>query len=122
MPYVITTTTPGYYCMHCGPGACTTDSHSLVSRVAVATLEDARKHCLEETVRTHAWGYGSQPFISASRALPESGGTIGPLPDGTIIEVRRVDNFALGMEAGLLPVDHPSMWPVADLVSRFNAS
>lgn len=27
------------------------------------------------------------PFFAAALELPESGGTIGPLPDGTVIEV-----------------------------------
>lgn len=83
MPYTITTTEPGHYCMHCGPGACTTDAHSRVSRRAVATLDEARVAVSEATGFDPGW-----PRL-------ESGGTIGPLPDGTVIEVGRASYMTL---------------------------
>lgn len=61
MPYIITTQWPSH-----DPSG---KWHYIVkSRRAVATLDEAR-----QAVFPHA--------------LPESGGTVGPLPDGTVIEV-----------------------------------
>lgn len=89
--------------------------------MAVATLELSARH-------------GAAIAIPAVRSIREvghpdpqragdvSGGTIGPLPDGTVIEVRPVEKFELGWAAGLLPVDHPQLWKTSDLVERFNAS
>jgi hypothetical protein len=62
----------------------------LVSRLAVATLEEARDATYNECVL--AWhrrdlSHEIDRLMGEIRALPESGGTIGPLPDGTIIEV-----------------------------------
>jgi hypothetical protein len=56
-------------------------------RRAVATLEKARDTIREQT------GY----FYDGK--LPESGGTVGPLPDGTEIEVERMTWFALAAVA-----------------------
>jgi hypothetical protein len=61
------------------------------TRQAVATLEEARGsagtvvNALPDDVER------VRPFYDAIVDLSESGGTIGPLPDGTIIEVRQVD-------------------------------
>jgi hypothetical protein len=90
--------------------------------VAVATLDEARGYAV------NVW-YAAEPGDRDEHSLarrdaclriPESGGTIGPLPDGTTIEVERVEPSVLGLRAGLIPADHPSLWPVADLVRVFN--
>lgn len=61
----------------------------LVSEYAVATLEEARTVPVAHI--EHA-SIGSRDDWAdahyAAQTLPESGGTVGPLPDGTIIEVR----------------------------------
>ena len=100
MPYIITTTPRPTH-------------DQLVARIdgvelpdtctAVATLEEARGvaypvvHAAwpdatngnSDEQRAHRWA------VVAVHRLPESGGTIGPLPDGTVIEVRQVDRHDL---------------------------
>jgi hypothetical protein len=59
----------------------------------VTTLEEARESV--ESIIRHLHAYASEdhpdyrPMIPDT--LPASGGTIGPLPDGTVIEVHRVN-------------------------------
>jgi hypothetical protein len=57
--------------------------------MAVATLEEARRvvgrACLGSTSL-------NLENIEQARTLPDSGGTVGPLPDGTVIEVVRVED------------------------------
>jgi hypothetical protein len=83
MPYVVTTK------RRCEPAAGTDDWPMLlpVSRQTVATLEEARRIAGRACL-------GSTPLnlenIEQARTLPEPGGTVGPLPDGTVIEVERV--------------------------------
>jgi hypothetical protein len=56
--------------------------------------------------------------------LPESGGTIGPLPGGTVIEVERVSGYALIQR---IPSGHPARthrndWTPALAVDAYNAA
>jgi hypothetical protein len=66
----------------------------VLSRRAVATLDGAKRYAISDN--SGAWvnepREGKRPddwqaALDAILALPESGGTVGPLPDGTIIEV-----------------------------------
>lgn len=102
MPYIITTA---------GKLADGT-LHQWGDPVAVATLEEAR-----EEAKNHADNLPIEdkagPWYRAIDALPESGGSVGPLPDGTIIEVSRV---AWGTIAELAPSD------TLDPIAAFNAS
>lgn len=72
------------------------------SRRAVATLEEAR-HDAENIVID---ALGVRDTMEASddrfdaRELPESGGTVGPLPDGTVIEVAPIILLDLAQAAG----------------------
>jgi hypothetical protein len=82
MPYIICVNRPGYM-----PEA---------DPVAVITLEEAR---------AAAWALvfdSKSQHIDGSEvdALPESGGTIGPLPDGYVIEVQQVSFHELALAAG----------------------
>jgi hypothetical protein len=52
-----------------------------VSRRAVATLEEARG------LAALPCGISNPSHFHQAVRLPESGGTVGPLPDGTVIEV-----------------------------------
>jgi hypothetical protein len=97
MPYIVTTkrvsatrTTPP-------------NDNDLLSRRAVATLEGARTSA-EESVKAHAVGLIGQ-WRRQAESLPESGGTIGPLPDGTVIEVERVTWHDIAREGGLSYAD-----------------
>jgi len=66
-----------------------TERDSAVSRTAVATLDEARAYLTDGTYIFD--GPGLSDHLAALRELPESGGTIGPLPDGTVIEVRPIE-------------------------------
>lgn len=114
MPYVITTR------QHVSPGErivvdalesvgtrVVIAGEPIVSRVAVATLEEARRAIVD----TYGGVYG---YLVA---LSESGGTVGPLPDGTIIDVMPVSWTFLFEEQGL--ADNLSQ---ASALAAFNAS
>ena len=88
MPYVITTTADD---PHVGVPM---GERVTVARRAVATLDDAR-----DAVASYVGDYDAGSFNAHCRAddiesqvaaVAGSGGTIGPLPDGTVIEVQRV--------------------------------
>jgi hypothetical protein len=66
----------------------------IVSRRAVATLEEARSVCRGTVHETHVNGAPvDEPWVQTD-ALRESGGTVGPLPDGTVIKVEpQADDF-----------------------------
>jgi hypothetical protein len=82
MPYAITTKRPRRE----GIPVSAAD-FVIASRRAVATLEEAREEC-DKIVRLRAKDPDEfERLIWASMALPESGGTVGPLPDGAVIEV-----------------------------------
>lgn len=81
----------------------------VLSRRAVATLDEARMH---------VWRTVSLQAAYAVSALPESGGTVGPLPDGTVIEVEATTWVQLCLDADL-PVRTYVAWP-ADEVPEAN--
>lgn len=88
MPYIITTTTPPI------PPRGRPDHNMLAgqSRRAVATLEEARqdaRNIVEDHAQEPGWTDGYVAAREVARTLPESGDTVGPLPDGTVIEVER---------------------------------
>lgn len=102
MPYIITTTTRQTEQDSAG--------HSFyvpaATRRAVATLEEARaavRAFCEDNPHRRLWGDRDWHTFATIRTMliPESGGTVGPLPDGTVIEVRPVGLDALATDAGL---------------------
>ena len=98
MPYVITTITRRP--LHPDDTA-PTDAES-VSRRAVATLEEARD--VWDAALT-ALGDSTGNYDSTPEDMPEPGGTVGPLPDGTVIEVEPVDWMRIAHDAGrMVPV------------------
>jgi hypothetical protein len=107
MPYVVTTRQPcpeghtepvmqgdghgwdgtSYHTPPCA--TCDDRCEVIVSRRAVATLEEAQRAAAEITL---PYALTVQPaedkaMSAACSAITESGGTVGPLPDGTVIEV-----------------------------------
>jgi hypothetical protein len=76
-----------------GPQPFGGERYRVLSRRAVATLDEARMH---------TWRTVSLQAAYAVSALPESGGTVGPLPDGTVIEVEATTWQALAEYGGLL--------------------
>lgn len=127
MPYIVT---HGY--RPPGPGA-SLEPHS---RTAVATLDEARDVAHTTIHAAYRAAYPLQPcglggeHSDAQRAhrwhnvdvekLPDSGGTVGPLPDGTVIEVRRLEWIELArrceMDCGSLCAG-----PNSDVLAAFNA-
>ena len=105
MPYVITTRREGPYW---GPQNIISES-----RHAVATLEEARDYARAECERVD----GAWLDYSPREIVTESGGTIGPLPDGTVIEVRelRADDLAS------LPLEMRDRGDIFEIIDAYNA-
>jgi hypothetical protein len=108
MPFVVTRTPPiptEPYCARSsdwcdGDQTChDPDCKGRVSRVATATLKEAHDTAREACL----YAPGSVETIAQAVrdvfALPESGGTVGPLPDGSLIEVERVTFNRLAADA-----------------------
>ncbi len=113
MPYIIETrdaATGAFRSVDIGP----------LSRRAVATLEEARsgaRRIVGEHTNHYVDAQGQMIAAAQALGLPESGGIIGPLPDGTVIEVRHVDWPYLRAKAGRLPVSTHSK---EDVIEAFN--
>jgi hypothetical protein len=80
MPYIVITERPSQ--PDAGNSA---QRNRSVSRRAVATLEEARREAGRACLGSTSLDLRN---VEQARTLPESGGTVGPLPDGTVIEVR----------------------------------
>ena len=112
MPYIITTTADD---PHVGTPAM---ERVTVTRIAVATLDEARDVVTGIVEEREPFSHKVQETAGSNlSAMRESGGTVGPLPDGTVIEVRRVNWIDLGVPLG------SAMYPVseADALAAFNA-
>lgn len=98
MPFIVTTRREGRL-----PGK---ENDSAWSRCAVATLDEAR------TIMRAAQNSAPEEII-VPFSITESGGTVGPLPDGTVIEVEPVELSWLAARAeGFLP---------DEIIADFNA-
>jgi hypothetical protein len=86
MPYIICVNQPG-----CLPEQ---------EPYAVATIEGARQAVFSEA--EDALGVGDLDAVRMCREITESGGVVGPLPDGYVIDVRRVTWQELRKLTGLL--------------------
>jgi len=105
MPYIIETR----YSDCDFPGSC---GECDISRIAVATLDEARRITARE-YREHVHRF----MGFDTRWITESGGTIGPLPDGTVIEVRTA------AWQDLAPWPQPTDPPYrADIIAAFNGA
>lgn len=111
MPYIVTTSRKYH------PLAADSPENVHHTRHAVATLDEMNA-AVRDACTIDGHKHWKAPEIY-NRCL-DDGGTVGPLPDGTVIEVEHVSNSALGYCAGLLTVDHPQLWRVEDLVKRAN--
>lgn len=92
MPFIVTTKRPLM------DPPLRSDGFEVASRRAVATLEEARdaiRKFMEDR-----FTYGRRYFPDAD-ALIDSGGTVGPLPDGTVIEVKPSTWLQLAIAAGM---------------------
>jgi hypothetical protein len=132
MPYVVTTKRPtpivaGGHGWDSDEYGLVDNENPIVSRHAVATLEEARDKGWAEARRHLHVDQGASEWVrwgDAFRDLPESGGTVGPLPDGTVIKVEPTSKQAL---FDALPVDDQRSlptWPLPTLamvIAAFNA-
>lgn len=120
MPYVITTrNTDPRQRMAVEPNGRWTD---VTSRRAVATLDEAREAARETIYRQEMSGRANDPqFVKVAREfhrIDDEGGTVGPLPDGTVIEVEWVTLAAM---AGS-PVANYNPAHTAEIIDAFNAA
>jgi len=93
MHYIITTTADD---PHVGTPAM---ERVTVTRTAVATLDEARDVVTGIVEEREPFSHKVQETAGSNlSAMRESGGTVGPLPDGTVIEVRRVRWSAIADE------------------------
>ena len=90
MPYIVTT-------YDGDPASAYTQA---LDRRAVATLDDARDIAVQITFRRPMPPYSDQ-WDDALLALDAMGGTIGPLPDGTMVKVEPIsfDAYNAAQEA-----------------------
>lgn len=98
MPYVITTKRGREQVLveNFGPA----HTYAEFSRRAVATLEEAREaiRVVADVQRNFPT---AKPVYESARRLSKSGGTVGPFPDGTVIEVAPAsydDLITVGLE------------------------
>jgi hypothetical protein len=100
--------------------------YDVVSSVAVYDLDGARRMAGEEVVQASyrasdfdspTWGTVEQTCYD----LPESGGIIGPMPDGYVIDVGYVDKRTLIAIAGLVGPSWRAA-SVADIIDAYNAA
>lgn len=80
------------------------------ARLAVTTLEEARDWIVQTL--------GLESEADLPVALPREDGsmTVGPLPDGTLIEVHRTTEFALKVKASVSP-----RCTLAETIDAYNA-
>lgn len=132
MPYIVTITTPNPG--DCGDPdceSCNQDIEPVVVSRAVATLDEARATAWKMTwdaldasddpVGTDAEIIArrgdAEIMLMLARTVEESGRTIGPLPDGTVIVVQRVgwDHFGRFAQGQARPLEYQQ------LLDAFNA-
>jgi len=80
------------------------------TRTAVATLDEARDYTFNARVNDDG----------QIEPLPAEGGTVGPLPDGTVIEVRPISFGALASRAGFAQFSDER--PHAEIIAAFNGA
>jgi len=114
MPYIITTTEP--------PVGTEVPCGRVVIRTAVATLEEARKATFHTVTDTpgYATCIGFPTDTAIAESILESGGTVGPLPDGTVIEVRPISFGALASRAGFAQFSDERSH--AEIITAFNGA
>lgn len=116
MPYVICVNLPG-----CLPERGPT---------AVATIEEARDVvCDEVHIAFDQPGYDADhaedpdlhgAALDAANALPDTGGVIGPLPNGYVIDVQQVSTNELRELAGMRPLSAPDDSDMIHAIDAYN--
>lgn len=84
---------------------------------AVATLEEARVETgFQVEATSHDNLYAIADEMEQARTLPEAGGTVGPLPDGTVIEVKHVGLARMRIDCGV----PEGFLTVAEIIHAYN--
>jgi len=111
MPYIITTTTRKAVTCDTNVSGGRTSYWPVTSRRAVATLDEARSD-----VRAIALDHDSIGGAQKAMRLPEPGGTVGPLPGGTVIEVTQVSLSRLAELGGIKPRQQSGQWKLTSII------
>lgn len=128
MPYIITTMPRewrDYAAQHGTDDAVQRGGMNPVTRRAVATLD--METLKQEAKRAQsAMIFGVERIAQIERAV-ETGGTIGPLPDGTVIEVALVAWDELASRAGIylreyLRIGNPRPSEQQRVINAYNAA
>jgi hypothetical protein len=124
MPYIVMTKRPDQ-AAHEDRFYEDNDDLVITSRRAVATLDETQQEVADLVGRlSHAHYAGGDwtgrkrtvdRLLDAAFYLPEQGGTVGPLPDGTVIEVERVDD-------SYFDGFRPEMGSLDEAIAAYNAS
>lgn len=98
MPYIITTARPTNLRIVTGAATEDTRVRRLTAR-AVTTHDQARAEAWKQTYLVCVdMGY-DQSWLTTARGLGENGGSVGPLPDGTVIEVCVIPDLRAGQRS-----------------------
>lgn len=90
------------------------DGRQTTSAHAVATLNEARDWTAGEVAAHTSDPAVAEHIVKAVDLLPEEGGTVGPLPDGTLIKVHPIAYSSLGGMVGLKAADLPTDQQILD--------
>jgi hypothetical protein len=113
MPYIVTTTPSKSYAGRAR------NVDAFPTRRAVATLDEARR-CAIRAVGDER-GLDWQRHRNAATWLPEHGGTVGPLPDGTVVMVEPISYDDLAYHVPDL-VRTTGFDQYAQLIDAYNAA
>jgi hypothetical protein len=113
-PYIVTTKRPHWSGREPNP-----DPYG-VSRRAVATLEEDRVADALRPLRQTMGGLAWLNLLNNVRGL-KRGGTVGPLPDGTVIEVVPMDEEEMRVYASISEVEDAYERPMPELLDAYNA-
>jgi hypothetical protein len=119
MPYIIKTTPSTIYAGRAR------NFDAFPTRRAVATLDDAFEAVASvidaaEAARGDLPGPSRDAYMLDAANLPAGGGKLGPLPDGTVIEVEPWTEVELAA-ATTMTYDEMMTWPADRIIAAFNA-
>ncbi len=125
MPYVITTTERFTPDPQRGDAPASAYEPRVVSRVAVATMDEARWWIVENPCNGVCHPERGMMVADLKAQLDAacsgSGGTVGPLPDGTVIEVTPYMEVELGAFTDLT-YDQVISLPSSEIIAAYNAA
>lgn len=106
-----------------GPQPLGAERFEVVSRRAVATLEEAKVVAEDTLIAVAPAGLDAdegERLLVAITELSESGGSVGPLPDGEVIDVEAWSEIAFRVMCADRFISDFDM-PLPDLIAAYNA-